>query len=324
MFSSRSKNTDGSVLSVKGLKKSFRKPLGHKSLIKSFRRETVDALKSISFDIPSGTVTGFLGANGAGKTTTIKCLLGLAIPDNGEISFFGGSPLTPEVKRRIGFLPERPYFYEYLTGREFLRFYGELSTDISQADLRARITALLKRVGLDHAGDRPLRGYSKGMLQRVGIAQALIHGPDFIILDEPMTGLDPDGRLEVREIIRETAQSGTAVFFSSHLLPDAETLCDRLVILKQGDLVYQGATKDLLGRVENGYRIQSAKDGQLETKTIATAEELQKVIDQERARHASIIEIHPLRLSLEEAFVRIAMNPDSRRNSGARPGRMAP
>ena len=284
---------------------------------KSLRRQTVDALKSISFDIPAGTVTGFLGANGAGKTTTIKCLLGLAIPDAGEILFFGGSALTPEVKRRIGFLPERPYFYEYLTGREFLRFYGELSTDISQADLRERINKLLRRVSLEHAGDRPLRGYSKGMLQRIGIAQALIHEPDFIILDEPMTGLDPDGRLEVREIIRETAKAGTAVFFSSHLLPDAETLCDRLVILKQGDLVYQGTTKNLLGKVENGFRLQVSKDGKIETKTIATSEELQKAIDLERGRHATILEVTPLRLSLEEAFVKIAMNPSSRRDNEA-------
>lgn len=288
------------VLSVRHLKKSFRK---------SWPGKSVQALKGVSFDVEKGSITGFLGANGAGKTTTIKCLLGLALADEGEVRFFGSPELTNDIKRRIGFLPERPYFYEYLTGREFLRFYGELSSDVSKAELRDRIDKLLNRVGLQHAGDRPLRGYSKGMLQRVGIAQTLVHRPDFIILDEPMTGLDPDGRFEVREIIRETAGEGTAVFFSSHLLPDAEQLCQNLVILKLGELVYQGSTRNLLGQVESGFQITSASEGRIQTSQIPDQASLQTEIDRLRSARETIVEIKPHRLTLEEAFVKIAMQP---------------
>jgi ABC-2 type transport system ATP-binding protein len=287
------------VLKVTDLKKTFRKGL---------RATQVAALKGISFELLPGTITGFLGANGAGKTTTIKCLLELSFPDSGEVEYFGEKGLSPEAKSRIGFLPERPYFYEYLTGEEFLRFYGKLSPNISRADLEPRIQQLLKRVGLSHAGHRQLRGYSKGMLQRIGIAQTLIHRPHFIILDEPMTGLDPDGRFEVREIIRETAAEGTAVFFSSHLLPDAEQLCNHLVILKKGELVYQGSTAQLLGRVERGYRVHWSEAGQLKVEDVPTSEALQKAIDRLRASRIDITEIKPLRLGLEEAFVKIAFD----------------
>jgi len=286
------------VLSVQGLKKTFRRGL---------RAKPVQALKGISFSISAGSITGFLGANGAGKTTTIKCLLNLAFADEGEVRFFGASELSPAIKSRIGFLPERPYFYEYLTGREFLRFYGELSAEFKTVDLRARVDSLLKRVGLEHAGDRPLRGYSKGMLQRIGIAQALVSEPEFIILDEPMTGLDPDGRYEVREIIRETAKSGTAVFFSSHLLPDAEQLCERLVILAHGELVFNGEMHQMLSRFEVGYNLTFTKDGKTSTESVPTVNDLQKTIDTRRAERADILEIKLNRLTLEEAFVRIAM-----------------
>lgn len=288
-----------SVLLVEGLKKTYRR---------SWRAKPVHALKGVSFEIKPGTVTGFLGANGAGKTTSIKCLLEVAFADEGRVSYFGKEGLTAEAKEKIGFLPERPYFYDYLTGREFLKFYGQLSERISKADLPTRINEMLKRVGLEHAGDRPLRGYSKGMLQRIGIAQALIHRPEFIILDEPMTGLDPDGRFEVREIIRETAAQGTAVFFSSHLLPDAEQLCQRLVILKQGDLVYEGSTSNLLGKVERGFRLTSAKDGKFEDQDFATSADLQSAIDRVRKENREILEIKPLRLSLEEVFIKIAFD----------------
>lgn len=286
-------------LSVRDLKKTFRRGIAGKA---------VRALKGISFDIPPASITGFLGANGAGKTTSIKCILNLAFADSGEILYFGESELSASAKRRIGFLPERPYFYEYLTGREFLRFYGELSTALNRTALKSRIDSLLKRVGLEHAGDRQLRGYSKGMLQRVGIAQALIHEPELIILDEPMTGLDPDGRFEVREIIRETARSGTAVFFSSHLLPDAEELCQRLVILKQGELAFQGATADLLGRVVSGYKVNYSSGGQIATELISDVEQLQNALDRLRKQGATILEVKANRQTLEEAFVRIAFD----------------
>lgn len=286
-----------SVLRVENLKKTYRR-----------NRVKVNALKGISFEIQPGTVTGFLGANGAGKTTTIKCLLELAFADEGQIFYFDKQGLTNEAKARIGFLPERPYFYDYLTGREFLRFYGEISTSLSRRDLDIRITELLKRVGLATASDRQLRSYSKGMLQRVGIAQALVHEPEFIILDEPMTGLDPDGRFEVREIIRETAARGTAVFFSSHLLPDAEESCDRLVILKLGELVYQGPTEALLAQANAQYEISWQENLSLKTEVIHSDAELQKKIDEARKKSFSIVSVKPVRLTLEEAFVRIGFD----------------
>jgi ABC-2 type transport system ATP-binding protein len=301
------------VLNVRGLRKTFRaSPKGLQ-----LRGRTVEALKGVDFDIFAGTVTGFLGANGAGKTTTIKCLLNLAFPDAGEIRYFGDPQLTPEAKARIGFLPERPYFYEYLTGREFLRFYGELSERAKGAALGKRIEELLERVGLAHAGDRPLRSYSKGMLQRIGIAQALIHSPEFVILDEPMTGLDPDGRIHVRDIIRETADAGTAVFFSSHLLPDAEQLCDHLVILKQGNLVYGGKTADLLGRVEKGFRLTSVREGKLIEEDCVTAADLQGAIDRVRSAGHEVREVKALKLTLEEAFARIAFDKNGSSGEGA-------
>ena len=287
------------VLDVVGLRKTFRRGL---------RSAPVHALKGVTFRIEAGAVTGFLGANGAGKTTSLKCILGLAFADEGEIRYFGTAGLSADAKRRIGFLPERPYFYEYLTGQEFLRFYGQLSTKLKAPALRERIEYLLKRVGLGTARDRPLRSYSKGMLQRIGIAQALIHQPEFIILDEPMTGLDPDGRLEVREIIRETAREGTAVFFSSHQLPDAEAICERLVVLKLGELVFQGPIQDLLREATDGFDIQSAKDGRSFEQSVASLAEAQVTIDRLRAGGSDILSLRPRRSSLEEAFIRIGFD----------------
>ncbi len=287
------------VLEVINLKKTYRR---------GWRSQPVHALKGVSFKIDPGSVTGFLGANGAGKTTTIKCILELSMADEGKILYFGDEGLSNEAKSKIGFLPERPYFYDYLTGREFLRFYGQLSRSSKGGDLNQRVAELLKRVGLTHAGDRPLRSYSKGMLQRVGIAQALVHRPDFIILDEPQTGLDPDGRVEVREIIRETAGEGTAVFFSSHLLNDAEQLCEDLVIYKQGELVYAGRTQALLGQAEKGFRIVWDQGGLQQSEDVQSSEALQTMIDRIRTGRGEIREIKPLRQSLEEIFIQIGFD----------------
>lgn len=306
---SESKN----VVEVRNLKKSYRSPM---------TRKKVEALKGVSFAIHAGTITGFLGANGAGKTTTIKCLFELAFADSGETFFFGKPGLSNEAKSKIGFLPERPYFYDYLTGREFLRFYGQLSGRISRADLSPRVQTLLERVGLGHAGDRPLRGYSKGMLQRIGIAQALIHKPEFIILDEPMTGLDPDGRHEVREIIREVAGQGTAVFFSSHHLSDAESLCERLVVLKKGDLVYEGRTDALMSQVDSTYQIKfraAGASGIIEEKSVKTLEDVQRELDALRSAGKEIREVSASKVSLEEIFIKMAFDPKTDAHPEARP-----
>ncbi len=290
------------VVEVEGLAKSYRSPM---------TRKKVEALKDVSFAIHSGVITGFLGANGAGKTTTIKCLLELAFADAGKVHFFGKLGLSNEAKSKIGFLPERPYFYDYLTGREFLKFYGQISGRIARGDLDGRAQTLLERVGLAHAGDRPLRGYSKGMLQRIGIAQALIHKPEFIILDEPMTGLDPDGRHEVREIIREVASQGTAVFFSSHHLSDAESLCERLVILKKGQLVFEGRTDALMNQVDAQWRISFMSKGRemSEQVTVSTIDKVQSQIDSLRAAGKEIREVGINKVSLEEIFIKMAFDP---------------
>ena len=235
-----------SVIKVTELRKSF---------FSDFLRKETEVLKGVSFEIKEGIITGFLGGNGAGKTTTMKCLLDLSFPSSGQIEYFGKSGLSSEVKKRIGFLPEHPYFYDYLTGVEFLEFYGQLSVKMPKTEMHDRIEVLLKRVDLWHAKDRKLRGYSKGMKQKIGLAQALIHDPELVILDEPMSGLDPDGRQAMSEIIQEIAKKGTSVFFSSHLLHDVERLCDDLVILAKGEVVYQGSTHKFLDRVQQGYNL---------------------------------------------------------------------
>ncbi|MCB0385536.1 MAG: ABC transporter ATP-binding protein [Bdellovibrionales bacterium] len=279
----------------------------HKSFKKGFIPRKQEVLRGVDFTVPSGMITGFLGANGAGKTTTMKSLLGLAFPDKGKITFFGGMPISPEVKRRIGFLPEHPYFYNYLTGNEFLKFYGELSTNLKRADLRARIEALLKKVDLWHARDKKLKDYSKGMLQKIGVAQALVHDPEFIILDEPMSGLDPDGRYYLAEIIRETAQSGKAVFFSSHHLLDAERLCANLVILRDGKVIYEGETEKLLLSMGHQAAITYLKGGEKQVQRAPSLDEAQVLIDRLRKEGATIFEVRQERVSLEEAFVKVAL-----------------
>jgi len=286
------------ILEVKGLIKSFRKGFIPKKQV---------VLEGIDFSLSPGTVTGFLGANGAGKTTAMKCILGLAHPDSGEISFFNGKGLTPEVKNRIGFLPERPYFYEYLTGEEFLRFYGQLSTQIKRFDLNQRIERLLKKVDLFEARHKRLRSYSKGMLQKIGLAQALIHEPELVILDEPMSGLDPDGRYYLSELIRETAKSGACVFFSSHLLPDTERLCENLVILKDGRVIYQGDTVRLLTAQNDRVEIVAQKDGKLEYFTAENPSNANAKLKQLVENSYHILEMRSVRPSLEDAFIDLAL-----------------
>jgi ABC-2 type transport system ATP-binding protein len=282
-------------------------------LRKSYKRGFIpkkhQVLHDISFELPANSVTGFLGGNGAGKTTTIKCMLGLAYPDSGEVSFFGGSPLNQDVKRRIGFLPERPYFYEHLTGIEFLRFYGQLSGVLKKAALDDRILSLLKRVDLLHAKDKRLREYSKGMLQKVGVAQALIHDPELVIFDEPMSGLDPDGRFYLSEIIRETAREGKCVFFSSHLLPDAETLCDRLVILKSGQVSYQGSLETFLQKMGEAALVTYIASGEKRTVRVETEKELQGELLRLIHQGAAIEAVKKDR-NLEQAFIKMGLRGD--------------
>lgn len=290
-----------SVLKVTDLRKSYKK---------GFIPKKVEVLKGVNFSLPQGTITGFLGGNGAGKTTTLKCILGLAFPDSGEVSFFDGHPLDNETKKKIGFLPERPYFYEHLTGEEFLGFYGELSLRLNRKTLMERIDRLLKRVDLTHARHKRLREYSKGMLQKIGVAQALIHDPELVILDEPKSGLDPDGRYYLSEIIRETAREGKTVFFSSHLLHDAEKLCERLVIMKSGKVTFEGPMDDFLKKMGDASIITYVASGQKNTVRVESQAELQKKIGELAGQNAQILEVKADR-NLEDAFIKLGLRDET-------------
>jgi ABC-2 type transport system ATP-binding protein len=210
-----------------------------------FWGKRVTAVDGLNLEVRRGEVFGFLGPNGAGKTTTLKILMGLIYPTSGRAWLFGQDLGDPQTKARLGFLPESPYFYDYLTSREFLEFYGHLF-GLWGAVLDRRIEELLELVGMTHAKDLQLRKFSKGMLQRVGVAQALINDPELVVLDEPMSGLDPIGRKEVRDLILRLKESGKTVLFSSHILHDAEVLCDRVAMILKGHLVACGRVTDLL------------------------------------------------------------------------------
>jgi ABC-2 type transport system ATP-binding protein len=225
------------VLRVHRLAKTFRKP---------FTGKRVEAVRGVSFDVRRGEIFGFLGPNGAGKTTTIKMLTGLIAPTSGEASLFGEPAPSPRAMRRIGFLPENPYVYPYLTPREFVTLCARLN-GAGGPDLAARVERTIARVGIAEAIDRPVQALSKGMLQRAGLAGALVHEPEMLLLDEPMSGLDPVGRKEVRDLIVEERAAGRTVLFSSHILGDVELLCDRVCILKKGEVVVLGTMQDLLG-----------------------------------------------------------------------------
>ena len=207
---------------------------------------SVRAVNGLSLAIRQGEILGFLGTNGAGKTTTIKMLLGFFRPDEGRVTVQGGDPCEPAARRKIGYMPETAYYYPYLNVRELLSFYGGLC-GMPKSAIRKRSEELIARVGLLDAGNRLLRTYSKGMLQRAGIAQALLHDPDLLILDEPFTGLDPLARIHFRDLILELRQQEKTVFFSSHELSEAELICDRVAILKQGGLVLCGAVGEVAG-----------------------------------------------------------------------------
>jgi ABC-2 type transport system ATP-binding protein len=224
-------------------------PIEVDQLQKTFRQgffmRRVNAVRGVSFIVEEGEIFGFVGPNGAGKTTTIKMLTGLIQPTGGRASVFGHEVPSPEAMRRVGFLPENPYVYPYVTPREFVVLCARLS-GLRGKDLRRRVDEVLEKVGIAYAADRPARKLSKGMLQRTGLAAALVARPDLLMLDEPMSGLDPVGRKEVRDIIIEERQRGKTVFFSTHILSDVETLCDRLVILRRGEVVVSGRVRDLL------------------------------------------------------------------------------
>src|SRR5688500_12696511 len=249
------------VLSVDKLSKIFRKP---------FSRKKVEAVRGISLEVRRGEIFGFLGPNGAGKTTTIKMLTGLIAPTSGRASILGKDVPLPEAMGSVGFLPENPYVYPYLTPREFVTRCGRLN-GMGGSALSKAVVRVIERVGIAYAMDRPVRALSKGMLQRTGLAAALVHDPELLILDEPMSGLDPVGRKEVRDLIVEEARAKKTVFFSSHILSDVEMLCDAVCILRKGEVVVEGSIEEL---IDKGVR---RSEITLEEVSEALAKELSKL-----------------------------------------------
>jgi ABC-2 type transport system ATP-binding protein len=235
LFASR---VSEALIRVEGLHKEFRLGL---------MRRRVLAVRGVSFAVERGDIFGFLGPNGAGKTTTIKMLTGLIAPTGGTATIFGARVPSPESMKRVGFLPENPYIYPYLTPTEFVELCARLS-GLSSRAARDRTRTVLDQVGVLYAADRPVRRLSKGMLQRTGLAAALVADPELLILDEPMSGLDPVGRKDVRDLIFEERRRGRTIFFSTHILSDVETLCDRVTILRRGEVVVSGRLEELLNR----------------------------------------------------------------------------
>ena len=211
------------------------------------------AVKDLNLSVRAGEVFGFLGPNGAGKTTTMNVLLGFVNPTGGSAHLFGVDVREPVARQRIGYLPELTYYYKFLSAEELLRFYARIF-GIPRTEADARIDQLLKLVELEAARKRPIKTYSKGMQQRVGLAQALINNPDLLILDEPTSGLDPLGRMKVRQIIQRLKNEGKTVFFSSHELGEVETVCDRVAIINQGELKVEGRVDDLLEKYQRESR----------------------------------------------------------------------
>jgi ABC-2 type transport system ATP-binding protein len=210
-----------------------------------FFRKRVDAVKKVSFSVQEGEVFGLLGPNGAGKTTTIKTMMGLIRPTAGQIRILGLDASLPKARVHVGYLPENPYFHEYLTPKELMSFHGKLA-GLPARQIRERRDLLIEKVGLKDAATRPLRKFSKGMLQRMGVALALIAEPKVLILDEPMSGLDPVGRRFMVDLMADLNRQGTTILFSSHILSDVERLCKRVVILNKGIVAAEGSIADLL------------------------------------------------------------------------------
>jgi ABC-2 type transport system ATP-binding protein len=297
------------AIEILGLEKTY--------LVGFWRKRPKRALHPLHLTVEGGEVFGFLGPNGAGKTTTLKLLMGLVFPTSGSARLLGRDWTDPEVKAQIGFLPEQPYFYDYLTAHELLNYYGQLS-GVPGKDRKRRIDEVLERVGLTDVKGVQLRKFSKGMLQRAGIAQAILHDPKLVFFDEPMSGLDPMGRREVRDLMEQLKHEGKTVFFSTHILSDAEALCDRVAIIHHGKLRGVGAVADLTSSVQGKVELiwqgtqvpPSMKTLGAEchvtgdtVRAVLAENQQDAAIDALRRERMRLIAITPVRTSLEEYFI---------------------
>jgi ABC-2 type transport system ATP-binding protein len=308
----------GPAIEILGLEKKYQ--------VGVLRRTERVALKPLQLTVEEGEVFGYLGPNGAGKTTTLKLLMSLIFPSGGSARMLGKDWRDPEIRRDIGFCPEQPYFYDYLTASELLDYYAQLSGIVGR-ERGERVQRALERVGMADAARLQLRKFSKGMLQRVGIAQAIIHDPKLVFLDEPMSGLDPMGRLEVRDLIQSLKDEGKTIFFSTHILSDAETLCDRVAVLNRGELRAVGVVADLTaevgGRVEVVWQGPGATAGvtALGAECRQTAElvraqlpdsKLDAAIDAIRRGNGRLVSVTPVRATLEDYFLqKLGQKPES-------------
>lgn len=305
------------LIVVEGLEKEFRLGL---------TRKRVRAVQGISFRVAQGDIFGFLGPNGAGKTTTIKMLTGLIRPTRGRATLMGHRVPSAVARKQIGFLPENPYIYPFLTPMEFVEMCGSLS-GLSGKILRDRSKSVLKKTGVLYAADRPARRLSKGMLQRAALAAALVADPRLLILDEPMSGLDPVGRKEVKDLIIEERDAGRTIFFSTHILGDVETLCDRVTILRRGKVVVEGkldellhshtprinvvlagSDESLLGYCQENGLHHNVVGGRLRVE-LDNREAVRKLVSLAMETGAEIEEVVPVYETLEDLFVREAIGP---------------
>lgn len=297
------------ALEIKNLEKTF---------LSNFLIHKFDILKGINLSAEKGEIYGFLGPNGAGKTTTIKCVLGLIKPDSGEISILGNKGGTTASRKSLGFLPEHPYFYDYLNAEELIKFSGRLF-NIPRKKLDARTKELIQLVGLKNKNNLKLKKFSKGMVQRVGLAQALVHDPDFLILDEPFSGLDPIGRKELRDIIVSLKEQGKTIFFSSHILQDMELMVDKVGIILDGKIIKEGKLNQLISHsvkyneiVFSGIDIDKLtrdavdfqeKDSHFILKS-GSIEDTNHYIEYIMRNNGKIISVSPVKMTLEDIFLK--------------------
>jgi ABC-2 type transport system ATP-binding protein len=285
-----------------------------------FWMKRVEILHQVNLEVPEGSIFGFLGANGAGKTTLIQLIAGLRKPTAGRIDVDGFEATTVEARAKIGYLPERPYFYEHLTGEALLTYFGTLA-GMSPARIRERIPQVLNQVSMSDARKLELRRYSKGMLQRIGIAQGILHDPKILILDEPMSGLDPLGRKEIRELILKEAGEGRTIFFSTHVIPDVEAICDRVALIQKGKIIGSGPIGEFLaqGKVHTEIILasmqESAAKGLPGVESVRAIPDGVRVVVEDQAlldktlqailkSGARVVSLNPIRPSLEALFER--------------------
>lgn len=283
------------MLTCKNISKSFKK---------DFWAKDFHALVDINFQLTDGRIVGFLGANGAGKTTLIKIILGFIKPNSGEVSILGIDSKNAHVKKLVGYMPERPYYYQNLTGNEFLDYCGKLQ-GLSNAKIVESTKRWASQLEIEFALERQIKGYSKGMLQRLGFVSALLHNPKLIILDEPLSGLDPIGRKEFKDVIKSVNETGVGVFFSSHIVSDVQEVCDDVVVLENGKIIYNGSIKELISQHTNNlYELNYIEDGVEKSMKV---EDINKNTEIEHLVNAGCIinKLQKSSVSLEEIVYRL-------------------